>query len=84
MLTLIGWVLCGWIAGSIAQWFFPPSSPVPGWQTVSVGVAGSVVGGVVYSLLYGAGYSPAGVAFSVVGAVITLAAIRWYEANNGG
>ena len=79
MLTLVGWVLCGWIAGAIAEWLLPPGGTRQGWQTIATGIAGSVVGGILYSLVSGSRYSPAGIAFSVVGAVACLAALRWYE-----
>lgn len=78
MISILGWILCGWIAGSIAEWVLPHSSPQPGWKTIATGVAGSVVGGIVYSGLNGTRYSPAGIMFSVVGSVICLAAYRWY------
>jgi uncharacterized membrane protein YeaQ/YmgE (transglycosylase-associated protein family) len=67
MFSLIGWVVTGWIAGSLANWFLPSASVQPGWQTVATGVAGSIVGGVVYSLINGSDYSPAGFVFSTVG-----------------
>lgn len=83
MLSLMGWILCGWIAGSIAEWVLPHTSPQPGWVTIATGVAGSIVGGVVYAMLNGSDYSPAGIAFSVVGAVACLAGYRWYTSTGG-
>lgn len=82
MFSLIGWVITGWISGSLANWFLPSASVQPGWQTVATGVAGSIVGGIAYSLINGSGYSPAGFVFSTVGAVVCLAGYRWY--TNGG
>jgi uncharacterized membrane protein YeaQ/YmgE (transglycosylase-associated protein family) len=83
MFSLIGWVITGWIAGSLANWFLPSASVQPGWQTVATGVAGSIVGGVVYSLINGSDYSPAGFVFSTVGAVCCLVAYRWYTSTGG-
>jgi uncharacterized membrane protein YeaQ/YmgE (transglycosylase-associated protein family) len=79
MFSIIGWIVCGWIAGSIAEWLLPPSGQPKGWQTIATGIAGSVVGGLVYGMLHGRQYSPAGIVYSVIGAVICLAAYRWYQ-----
>lgn len=81
MLSILGWVLCGWIAGSIAEYFVPPDRPSPGWQTIGLGIAGSIVGGMVSSILGGDPYSPAGIVWSVIGAVVCLFAYRWVAAE---
>ena len=78
MFSIIGWLITGWVAGSIAEWFLPPAGPRPGWQTIATGVAGSIVGGIVYSTMYGSDYSPAGMVWSCAGAVLCLFAYRWY------
>lgn len=83
MFSIIGWVLTGWIAGSIAEWFLPPASPQPGWQTVATGIGGSIAGGILYGLVHGTRYSPAGIVWSVVGAVACLAAWRWWQSQQG-
>ena len=84
MFSILGWLITGWIAGSIAEWFLPHRADVPGWQTVATGIAGSIVGGIVYSLVHGSGYSPAGLVWSCIGAAICLAAWQWYQQNGGG
>jgi uncharacterized membrane protein YeaQ/YmgE (transglycosylase-associated protein family) len=78
MFSIIGWLITGWIAGSMAEWLIPNKTPTPGWQTIATGVAGSIVGGVVYSTVYGSSYSPAGMVWSCAGAVLCLIAYRWY------
>ena len=84
MFDLIGWIVCGWIAGAIAQSILPPIENAAGWKTIALGVAGSIVGGVLYSLVSGGRYSPAGIVVSVVGAVVALAVWRWYDQHGGG
>jgi hypothetical protein len=42
-----------------------------------------IVGGIVYSLVNGSDYSPAGFVFSTVGAVCCLVAYRWYTSTGG-
>ena len=83
MLAIIGWLITGWIAGSVAQWFFPPHPGTPGWQTVATGIAGSIVGGALYSIVNGSGYSPAGLVWSCLGAAACLAGWQWYQKNGG-
>jgi uncharacterized membrane protein YeaQ/YmgE (transglycosylase-associated protein family) len=77
MLTILGWLIVGYIAGSVAEWLVPPASPQPGWRTVATGVAGSVVGGIAYAMLHGADYSPAGLVWSCGGAVLCVLAYQW-------
>lgn len=79
MVTLIGWVLIGYVAGSLAMWLVPPKTPVPGWETIAYGVGGSIVGGMVSSVLSGDSYSPAGFFYSVFGAVIVVLGVNWYR-----
>lgn len=81
MFSLIGWIVCGLIAGSIAEWVVPLDKPSPGWQTIATGVAGSIVGGMANGLLTGNAYSPAGLVWSVIGAVLCLFAYRWFTAR---
>lgn len=81
MLSILGWIICGWIAGSIAEWVLPPPSQSQGWTTIGTGIAGSVVGGIVYGMVHGSRYSPAGIAWSVIGAVLCLAAWRWWQSQ---
>lgn len=78
MFTLLGWVIVGYIAGSVALWFVPPSRPVPGWQAVACGAAGSIVGGMASATVYGDPYAPAGMLWSILGAVAVVMAVRWY------
>lgn len=79
MFTILGWVLVGYFAGSLALWMFPPTKPVPGWQTVAFGMGGSIVGGMVSATMSGDPYAPAGFFMSIVGAVVVVLAVRWYQ-----
>lgn len=84
MFTLIGWVICGYVAGSLAMWLVPPKQPVPGWETIGFGVAGSIVGGMVASTLSGDPYAPAGFFYSVIGAVVVVLGVNWYRGQADG
>lgn len=78
MLALIGWVVLGWIAGSVAQYLVASDRPSPGWQTIGLGIAGSIVGGMVSAIVSGNSYSPAGLVWSVLGAVLCLFSYRYF------
>jgi len=77
MFSLIVWLVFGFIAGSVAEWLWPPAKPHSRWQTIAIGVAGSVCGGLVGSVLTGSYYAPAGLIFSVAGAV--LVSYVWHK-----
>lgn len=81
MISILGWVFVGYIAGNVAMWLLPSDRPVPGLHVIGCGVVGSVVGGLAYGALYGRAYSPAGVVWSCIGAAIVVAAWRWYESE---
>ena len=76
MFSIIVWLVFGFISGSIAEWLWPPARPTSRWQTIAVGVAGSVTGGLAGSLVSGDHYRPAGLVLSVVGAVACMAIWR--------
>lgn len=69
MFSLIIWIVFGWIAGTIAEALYPPSQSHGKLQTIGIGIAGSVAGGVVGAILTGHAYSPAGLVASVIGAI---------------
>lgn len=79
MLGLIAWVVFGWIAGAIAEWLWPPSVPHSRLQTIGVGVAGSVAGGLVGSIITGRHYAPGGLVMSVAGAILCMFVWRKYH-----
>lgn len=79
MFAILGWVIVGYVAGSVAVWLVPPKREAPGWQTIAIGVGGSIVGGMISATLNADTYSPAGFFWSAVGAVAVAVAWRWYE-----
>lgn len=85
MLSIIGWILFGLIAGLIAKAVMPGRDPGGTIVTILLGIAGAVVGGWVGSALFGYGRggddlsSPGflmSLVLSVVGAVLLLAIYR--------
>jgi uncharacterized membrane protein YeaQ/YmgE (transglycosylase-associated protein family) len=73
-MSLIGWIIFGWIAGSIGNWLLPirPDGRATGIETIGCGVAGSVVGGLLEAAVGGGGYRPAGILWSVAGAAAAI------------
>lgn len=76
MFQLLIWVVFGWIAGSLAEWLWPPAKAHAGWQTIAIGVVGSIAGGLAGSVVSGDSYRPAGLVLSVLGAIGCMAIWR--------
>lgn len=86
MLSIIGWILFGLIAGLIAKAVMPGRDPGGTIVTILLGIAGAVVGGWIGSALFGYGRgsgddvsSPGflmSLVLSIVGAVVLLAIYR--------
>ncbi|HVO88263.1 MAG TPA: GlsB/YeaQ/YmgE family stress response membrane protein [Casimicrobiaceae bacterium] len=80
--SLIWMVIIGFIVGALARWFYPGTIAMGFWATALVGIVGSLVGGVISSLLFrrpGGGYHPAGIVLSILGALIVLWAYLNYR-----
>lgn len=75
MMSLVGWILFGLIAGIIARLLHPGTDTMGMLGTILLGVTGSLLGGgLAYVLRLGTSpYQPAGWIFSIIGAIILLA-----------
>jgi len=79
MFALISWIVFGLIVGGLARLALTGSDPMSWGATLLLGVAGSVLGGFVGNLLFGAGesgFQPAGFFLSLVGAILLLLVVR--------
>jgi uncharacterized membrane protein YeaQ/YmgE (transglycosylase-associated protein family) len=82
--VLIGIVLSGLLVGALARFAVPGKDPLPIWQTILLGIAGSLVGGVVAALLgvvdndelVEPGEAMASFLFSLGGAIVLLILYR--------
>lgn len=85
-MSLLGLVVAGFVVGLIARMIIPTGRRYGCLGTVLVGVAGSLVGGTLASVLAGDGFeiSTAGWIGSIVGAVIVLLALRRYGSDQQG
>jgi len=71
--VFVAFVLWGLFIGALARWAVPGPDPMPLWVTIALGLAGSILGGLVERLLFGL---TGGFLFSFVGAVVLLVAYR--------
>jgi uncharacterized membrane protein YeaQ/YmgE (transglycosylase-associated protein family) len=74
ILTILGWIVFGLIAGFIARAIVPGKDDIGILRTILLGIVGSVVGGLIFGLLTGGlrGFEPTGWIGSIIGAVIVL------------
>ena len=72
--VIIGILLSGLIVGALARLAVPGPDPMPIWATIALGVAGSIIGGLVVRILFGGTGAP--LVASVLASVALLAVYR--------
>jgi uncharacterized membrane protein YeaQ/YmgE (transglycosylase-associated protein family) len=79
MITLLAWVVFGLIVGALAKLFMPGRDPGGIMVTILLGIAGSVVGGLIGQALglYQSG-QVAGYIVSILGAMLLLFIYRQF------
>jgi uncharacterized membrane protein YeaQ/YmgE (transglycosylase-associated protein family) len=83
LMHIIWTIIVGFIVGVIARWVMPGANAMGFWLTVILGIGGSLVGGIISSLLFrgpAGGFRPAGFILSVIGAIILLWAYHRFYA----
>lgn len=77
---IIAWIIVGLVAGVIARALAPGRDPMGIFGTIVLGLAGSVPGGLVGTLLDAGDqdFTPAGIIGSILGAIVVLIAYRAY------
>lgn len=87
MLSLLWLLIIGLLAGLLARLVVPGRDSMSLLATLVVGVAGSLVGGLLLGLVTGGlrdrGFGPAGLIGSVIGAVIVLLVYNRWTARRG-
>lgn len=79
MLSFIWWLIVGLIAGALARLIMPGKDTMSLLATMLLGIAGSVIGGLVSWAIWGTeerGFRPAGLILSLLGAIVVLWAWR--------
>ena len=75
MLSFLWWLIVGLIAGALARLIMPGRDTMSLLATMLLGIAGSIVGGLVSWAIWGAserGFQPAGLLLSLLGAILVL------------
>src|SRR5207302_10432037 len=73
--SIIWMIIIGFIVGVLARFFYPGAVNMGFWMTTLLGVGGSLVGGVIGSLIFrseGGKFHPAGIFLSLIGSLILL------------
>lgn len=73
-MSLVWMVIVGLIVGALARFFYPGVVSMGWLGTILLGIVGSLVGGFIGSLFSRgrAGFQPAGIIMSVIGAILVL------------
>jgi uncharacterized membrane protein YeaQ/YmgE (transglycosylase-associated protein family) len=82
MFNIIGILISGAIIGGLARFFYPGPVPMAWWLSILIGIAGSVLGGLIARLFHkppsGQAFSRAGCFGSIIGALIIIFVVRNY------
>ena len=84
MLSFLWWLVIGLIAGALARLIMPGKDAMSWLATLVLGIAGSILGGLVSWAIWGVaeqGFQPAGLILSLLGAVILLFVWRSYKSR---
>jgi len=78
ILSILGWLLIGLVAGLLGRFLVPGPDPMGLVATTLLGLAGSLLGGLLYNLATGTPdlLAPAGLIGSTIGAVLLVLATR--------
>ena len=76
MITILGWIIIGLIAGALAKLIMPGDDPGGIIVTILIGIAGAIVGGYLASLIGIAGGTIITIITATIGAIILLAIYR--------
>jgi uncharacterized membrane protein YeaQ/YmgE (transglycosylase-associated protein family) len=75
IMGIIWMIVVGFVVGLLARFFYPGAVALGFWLTTLLGIGGSLVGGVIGSLIFKSPdgkFHPAGFILSIVGALILL------------
>jgi len=72
MLNIIGAIISGLFVGALARWFYPGSVPMGWGLTILLGVAGSLLAGMIANRGKGPGFQRAGCLASVLGGMALI------------
>jgi uncharacterized membrane protein YeaQ/YmgE (transglycosylase-associated protein family) len=80
LIFIIGLVVWGFVVGGLARLALPGPDPMPWYATIGLGLAGSLIGGIIARVLIG---TTGGLIFAVLGAVLLLYLYRRFVQHRG-
>ena len=75
IMGIIWMIIVGFVVGLLARFFYPGAVGLGFWMTTLLGIGGSIVGGVIGSLIWKSPdgkFQPAGFFLSLIGALLLL------------
>ena len=75
IMGIIAMIVVGFIVGVLARFFYPGAVSMGFWMTTLIGIGGSLVGGVIGSILFKSPdgrFHPAGWILSIVGSICLI------------
>ena len=75
LMSIIWMIVVGFVVGLLARFFYPGAVNLGFWMTTGLGIAGSIVGGLLGGLIWKTSdgkFHPGGFILSLVGALILL------------
>lgn len=75
IMSIIWMIIVGFLVGLLARFFYPGAISMGFWMTTLIGIGGSLVGGVIGSLIWkrpDGKFHPAGWFLSIIGALILI------------
>jgi uncharacterized membrane protein YeaQ/YmgE (transglycosylase-associated protein family) len=87
--TILYLLIVGLIIGFVARFLVPGEDPMTWWQTMILGIIGSLIGGFLGYIIFGfdedEGFlQPGGIIGSLIGAIIALLIWRFIQSRRGG
>jgi uncharacterized membrane protein YeaQ/YmgE (transglycosylase-associated protein family) len=85
MLSFIWWLIIGLVAGALARLLMPGKDPMGLIATMILGIVGSLLGGLLSSLIWGTGpngFQAGGLILSIIGAIVVLAVWRMIRSRS--
>jgi len=80
LLYVLGLILWGFIVGALARLALPGPDPMPWYATIGLGLAGSLLGGLIAQVLLG---TAGGLIFALIGAILLLYLYRRFAQGRG-
>jgi uncharacterized membrane protein YeaQ/YmgE (transglycosylase-associated protein family) len=77
---IIGLIVWGFIVGGLARLALPGPDPMPWYATIGLGLAGSLIGGIIARILLG---TAGGLFFAFLGATLLLYLYRRFVQGRG-